>query len=150
MCRSSGLAILLLLAAAWLAGCDEPAGEYLPASSIARKGFVRDHQSISELQGVQGGPVRLWGFVDHGNLYGDGRAKRVLAEWQERDGPDADTRRFDPKAEATTRWGACSRCSSPTMRGARTFLERFVADTGRGAPRRLYAGQFKFHAPTDH
>jgi hypothetical protein len=49
---------------------------------------------------LQGGPVRLWGFVDHGNLYGDGRAKRVLAEWWSGYGPDADTWRFDLKGEA--------------------------------------------------
>ena len=147
MRRSSGLAILVLLAAAWLAGCDQPRGEYLPASSISGKGFVRDHQSISELQG---GPVRLWGFVDHGNLYGDGRAKRVLAEWWSGEGPDADTWRFDLKAEADDPVGRSFAVLVPNDAGREELLERFVADArARSTTKVFVTGRlFTFHAPT--
>jgi len=147
MCRSSGLAILMLLAPAGHAGCDQPAGEYLPASSIVRKGFVRDHQSLSELQG---GPVRLWGFVDHSNLYGDGRAKRVLAEWWSGDGPDADIWRFDLKAKVEDPVGRSFAVLVPNDAGREDLLERFVADArARRATKVFVTGRlFTFHAPT--
>ncbi len=147
MCRSPGLEILLLLAAAWLAGCDQPRGQYLSASSIARKGFVLDHQSISDMQG---GPVRLWGFVDHGNLYGDGRAKGVLAEWWSGDGPDADTWRFDLKAEADDPVGHSFAVLIANDAGREDLLERFVADArARRATKVFVTGRlFTFHAPT--
>jgi predicted small lipoprotein YifL len=64
-------AYLVLAAALALAGCGERVGEYLPVSAIARGGFVGDDRTVAE---VHGQDVRLWGFVDHGNLYGDAEA----------------------------------------------------------------------------
>jgi hypothetical protein len=63
---------LVLSAAIALSGCREPVGDYLPVSAIAR-----DEGTAAEMQGRD---VRLWGFVDHGSLYGDADAKRVLGE----------------------------------------------------------------------
>jgi len=44
---------------------------------MARGGFVTDQGALAEMDGRA---VRLRGFVDHGNLYGDEDAKRVLGE----------------------------------------------------------------------
>jgi len=71
-------ACLMLAAAMALAGCGERVGEYLPVSAVARGGFLTDQGTLAEMDGRE---VRLWGFVDQGNLYGDAEAKRILGEW---------------------------------------------------------------------
>ena len=68
----------MLIATSLLGRCDERVGDYVPASSIARGGFVGDEKAAAEARGRES---RLWGFVDHGNLYGDAGAKRILAQW---------------------------------------------------------------------
>lgn len=53
-----------------------PAGEaamaetdsYTAASSLTKNGFAKDGE---QMRGLDGQVVMLWGFVDHGNLYGD-------------------------------------------------------------------------------
>ena len=55
----------MLVATSWLVGCDEPIGGYIPAQSIAENGFISDRQSLSDVRGWE---VKLWGFVDRGNL----------------------------------------------------------------------------------
>lgn len=54
-----------------------------------------DEGTVAELQGRE---VRLWRFVDQGNLHGEAVAKRVLGEWWSGEGPDPDYWRFDLKA----------------------------------------------------
>jgi hypothetical protein len=68
---------LVLAAALALAGCGGQVGGYLLVSAIARGGFVSDERTVAEWRGRE---VRLWGFVDQGNLYGDADAKRVLGQ----------------------------------------------------------------------
>jgi hypothetical protein len=63
--RRYGWAWAMLVATSWLVGCGEPIGGYIPAQSIAENGFISDRQSLSNVRGWE---VKLWGFVDRGNL----------------------------------------------------------------------------------
>jgi len=65
----------MLFATSLLVGCDAQVGGYIPASSIARGGFVSNENAAAKAVGRE---IKLWGFVDHGNLYGDAGAKRIL------------------------------------------------------------------------
>jgi hypothetical protein len=138
---------LVLAAAMALAGCVEPVGEYLPVSAIARGGFVSDERTVAEMRGRE---VRLWGFVDQGNLYGDAGAKRVLGEWWSGEGPDPDHWRFDLKAQADDPVGRSFAVLVPNDAGREDFLERLVADARARRPTKIFvAGRLStFHAPT--
>ena len=64
---------------------------------LTRNGFAKDGDEIRRLDGQE---VMLWGYVDHGNLYGDESAQEILGDWWSGDGPDASTWRFNLKAQA--------------------------------------------------
>lgn len=83
--------------AVWLAACDPPSHEYLAASAISHHGFARD---TTVAQAMSGKVVRVWGFVDHANLYGDTASREILGDWWSGDGPDPSTWRFNLKASA--------------------------------------------------
>jgi hypothetical protein len=137
----------VLAAALALAGCGERVGEYLPVAAIARGGFVGDERTVAE---VHGRDVRLWGFVDHGNLYGDAEAQRVLGEWWSGEGPDPAHWRFDLKAQADDPVGRSFAVLVPNDAGREDLLDRLVADArARRAMKVFVAGRlFTFHAPT--
>jgi len=138
---------LVLAAAMALAGCGEPVGEHLPVSAIARGGFVSDERTTAE---AHGRAVRLWGFVDPGNLYGDAAAKRVLGEWWSGEGPDPDHWRFDLKAQADDPVGRSFAVLVPNDAGREDLLERLVADARARRPTKIFVtGRlFTFPAPT--
>jgi len=54
-----------------------------------RNGFAKSGQE-----------VKLWDFVDHGNLYGDEGVKAILQEWWIGGGPTATSWHFNLKANA--------------------------------------------------
>ncbi len=139
-------AYLMLAAAMALAGCREPVGDYLPVSAIARGGFAHDEWPVAEMQGRE---VRLWGFVDHGNLYGDADAKRVLGQWWSGEGPSPDYWRFDLKARADDPVGRSFAVLVPNDARRGDLLGRFVADArARRATKIFVTGRlFTFHAP---
>jgi hypothetical protein len=138
---------LLLLAATVLAGCKERVGEYLPVAAIAPNGFLSDERTAAEMHGRE---VRLWGFVDQGNLYGDADAKRVLGEWWSGEGPDADTWRFGLKAGQDDPVGHSLPVNVPNDAGRDALLAAFRADAESGRPTRVFLqGQLKtYAAPT--
>jgi len=140
-------AYCVLAAAMALAGRGEPAGEYLPVSAIARGGFVTDQEALAEVRGRE---IRLWGFVDQGNLYGDADAKRVLGEWWSGAGPDPDHWRFDLKARADDPVGHSLAVLVPNDPGRKDLLGRFVADArARRSTKIFVTGRlYSFHAPT--
>jgi hypothetical protein len=142
--RSACLALAVGLA---LAGCADQVGEYLPVSAIAQGRFVADQAALAEWRGEE---VRLWGFVDQGNLYGDADAKRVLGEWWSGDGPDPDHWRFDLKAQADDPVGRSLPVLVPNDAGREDLLERFVADArARRATKIFVTGRlFTYLAPT--
>lgn len=129
-----------------LTGCDGQIGEYVPASAIARGGFVTDPKALDEPRGVE---VRLWGYVDQGNLYGDADAKRILGNWWSGEGPDPYHWRFDLKAQADDPPGHSFAVLVPNDAGREDLLERLVADArAQRATKVFVTGRlFTFHAP---
>jgi len=141
------LTCLMLAAAIGLAGCGEQACGYLPVSAIARNGFMTGQGAVAE---VRGRKVRLWGFVDQGNLYGDAGAKRILGKWWSGEGPDPDRWRFNLKAEAADPVGRSFAVHVPNDAGRDDLLRRFAANTEAGRPTKVYVrGRLHtFEAPT--
>jgi hypothetical protein len=91
---------------------------------------------VAELQGQE---VRLWGFVDPGNLYGDVEAKRLLGAWWSGAGPDADTWRFGLKAEADDPIGHSIPVQVRNDAGRDALLAAFRADVEAGRPTRVFS-----------
>jgi hypothetical protein len=144
---SHGLTAALLVVTTGLAGCDEQVAGYLPVSSIARNGFVIDQRATAKSRGRE---IRLWGFVDHGNLYGDTDAKRILQTWWSGEGPSAGTWRFNLKAGADDGVGHSFPVLVPNDAGREALLRRFVADARTQRPTKVFVRgrMFAFEAPT--
>ena len=136
------VAILLVVS-----GCREPADGYRPAAEVARNGFLIDRPAGAEAAPRE---VRLWGFVDHGNLYGNDDAKRLLGEWWGGDGPDARSWRFDLKGAAEDAVGQSFPVHVPNDAGRDDLLRRFVADARAKRPTKVFVTGtlVTFRAPT--
>jgi hypothetical protein len=134
----------------WLAGCTGPdqAGDYVPASSISKDGFAVNGGEIRNLQGQK---VKIWGFVDHNNLYGDEDAKAILGDWWGGDGPDDSTWRFNLKANADDAAGHSFAITVPNDAGRDEILLRFAADARAQRPTRVFVKGtlFTFDAPSN-
>ncbi len=129
------------------AGCDVPAAHYLAASSISRSGFARHGD---EMRALHGQTIRIWGFVDHRNVYGDGSAKEILGDWWSGPGPDAATWRFNLKAKDDDAVGRSFPVHVPADQGRDELLKAFLADARADRPTKIYLeGRiFTFDAPT--
>ena len=140
--------VIILVVTAFLAGCNQPIGDYTAASSISESGFARDEKRVRELEGQQ---VKIWGFVDLANLYGDEGAKAILEEWWSGDGPSATTWRFDLKAGEDDEAGQSFSVYVPNDEGRDDLLRVFVADArAQNATRVFVKGRiFTFDAPTN-
>ncbi len=138
----------LLVAATLLTGCQLPTGDYVAASAISQDGFARDGAALRQLQGQE---VKIWGFVDHGNLYGDEGTKLILGDWWSGEGPDTDTWRFNLKANADDEVGHSFPVHVPNDPGRDALLKAFAADARTGQPTQVYVkGRiFTFDAPAN-
>lgn len=121
-----------------------PAGEvtaldpddYRAASSFSRNGFAINSDEMRQLDGQE---VMLWGYVDHGNLYGDEGAKEILGDWWSGEGPDASTWRFNLKAQAEDAVGDSFAVTVPNDQGRDELLRQFVTDAQAGRPTKVFA-----------
>jgi uncharacterized protein len=127
--------------------CNPPTSGYLPAASLSRSGFARRDSRNEELRGRD---IRVWGFVDHGNIYGDAAAREILGDWWSGDAPNADSWRFDLKAAADDPVGASFSVHVPVDLLRDDLLRVFVADARSGRATRVYLeGNLRqFDAPT--
>ena len=138
----------ILFVALLLAGCDQRADGYLAASAISQNGFAANGKGVQQALGRE---IRLWGFVDHGNLYGNDGARRILAEWWSGDGPSATTWRFNLKAKADDEVGRSFQVHVPNDPGRDALLKAFLADARAGKPTKVFlkGRLFTFDAPTN-
>lgn len=139
---------IVLAVALGIGGCDGPARGHLEASAIARDGFARRPDALREAVGQR---LELWGFVDHGNLYGDADAKAILAEYWSGAGPDPGTWRFGLKSQPDDAVGHSFAVHVPNGPGRDALLRRLVADARANRPTRvLVRGRIlTFDAPTN-
>lgn len=129
------LIIFIVVVAACLAGCNQQTGDYVAASSISADGFARNEQAVRQLDGEE---IKLWGYVDHGNLYGDEDAREILGDWWSGAGPDAETWRFNLKANADDAVGKSFAVTLPNDAGRDALLRRFVTDAQAQRPTRVF------------
>ena len=142
------LGLILVLVSVLLAGCSQPIGDYVAASSISRNGFTRDGAAMRKLDGQE---IMVWGFVDSGNIYGDASAKEILGDRWSGDGPNATTWRFNLKAKADDEVGHSFAVNVPNDEGRDDLLRAFFADASAGKPTRVFlkGKLFAFDAPTN-
>lgn len=84
-----------LLCVACLTACVEEPDRYVAAAEITRQGFARDGAALRDLDDRT---IRVSGFVDPANLYGDAAARGILAQWWAGEARDAATWSFNLKA----------------------------------------------------
>lgn len=139
--------LVLCLSILVTAGCGSQINGYLPVSGIAREGFLSGQGHSLSAQGRQ---IKLWGYVDHGNLYGDMNAKRILGEWWSGEEPRSGTWRFNLKAADDDAVGHSFAVFVANDPERQQILERFVADARAQRPTPVYVrGElFRFEAPT--
>jgi hypothetical protein len=142
-----------LVIALGMVGCDHPADDrvvdgYMAVSAISRDGFARNE---AELQNIQGQKIKLWGFVDPSNLYGDDAAKQVLQEWWSGEGPTATTWRFNLKGHPEDVAGQSFSVQVLNDAGRDQLLRAFVADARAQRPTKVFVTGwlFAFDAPTN-
>jgi hypothetical protein len=142
------LSLIVIAATLLLAGCSQQSGDYAAASSISRNGFARDAAAMRKLDGQE---VKVWGFVDSGNIYGDAGAKVILGDLWSGDGPDAATWRFNLKAEAGDKAGNSFAVLVPNGPGRDELLKAFVADANAQKPTKVFVKGtlHTFDAPTN-
>jgi heat shock protein HslJ len=121
--------------------------DYMAASSISKDGFAINDEEMRQLDGQE---VMLWGYVDHGNIYGDEGAKTILGDWWSGAGPDAATWRFNLKARAGDAAGKSFAVTIPNDAGRDELLRRFVADAQAQQPTRVFVTGWltTFEAPS--
>jgi hypothetical protein len=139
---------IMLVAALLLVGCSQQAGDYIAASSISKDGFARDGDALRKMDGQE---MKIWGFVDSGNIYGDARAKEILGDWWSGDGPSATTWRFNLKASVDDTVGHSFEVRVPNDQGRDELLKAFAADASAQRPTKVFVkGRiFAFDAPTN-
>ena len=142
------LGLVMLVVTVLLAGCSDQKGGYVAASSLSKDGFARNGAEARKLHGQE---VKLWGFVDHGNLYGDEGAKQILGDRWSGDGPNATTWRFNLKARADDEVGHSFAVNVPNDPGRDDLLKVFLADASAGKPTKVFlkGKLFTFDAPTN-
>ena len=140
--------ILILVVTAFLVGCGGQIGDYSAASSISKDGFARNAKELREIHGQE---VKLWGFVDHSNLYGDEGAREILEDWWGGDGPSAATWRFNLKAKEDDRAGHSFAVHVPNDQGRDDLLKAFLTDARAQRSTKVFVkGRiFTFNAPTN-
>lgn len=99
---------------------------------------------------MQGQEIKVWGFVDHSNLYGDEGAKKILENWWSGAGPSATTWRFNLMAKEQDE-GRSFSVQVPNDQGRDELLRVFLADAKAQKPTRVFVkGKiFSFEAPTN-
>ncbi|NEV61844.1 hypothetical protein [Thiorhodococcus minor] len=129
-----------------LFGCAKRIHGYLPALEISHGGFARDEQAVRE---AIGHVVKVLGFVDHGNLYGNADVRAILGDWWSGEAPSATTWRFNLKSRATDRAGESFAVLAPNDAGRDRLLRVFLADAvaGRQTCVLLRGRLFAFEAP---
>jgi hypothetical protein len=142
------LGVIVLAATLFLVGCSKQIGDYVAASSISRNGFARDAEAMRRLDGQE---IRVWGFVDSGNIYGDADAKAILGDLWSGEGSDAATWRFNLKADPGDKTGNSFPVLVPNDPGRDELLRAFVADANAQRPTRIFVtGKLHtFDAPTN-
>ncbi len=143
-CRRAVPALLFAIVA--IAGCGPESHGYIPVAEIARNGFLRDPAASAAAQGRE---IKLSGYVDHGNLYGDTTARRILGEWWSGESREVGSWRFNLKAAPDDAVGHSFAVFVVNDPGRQDLLQRFAADAEAQRSTRVFVrGRlFRYEAP---
>lgn len=146
MTRHLGVIALVILTS--LVGCHKETGDYIAASAISKNGFARHGH---EMRRRHGRDIKIWGFVDHANLYGSNGAKTILEDWWSGAEPNPRTWRFNLKAAEHDEAGHSFPVRVPNDQGRDALLGEFLADARAKRPTKVFVqGKiFTFDAPTN-
>ncbi len=125
----------LLILSLILLGCSQRIGDYIAVSEISKNGFANDAEKIMELEGQE---IKLWGYVDHGNMYGDEGVRAILDDFWGGDGPDEGTWRFNLKAKQDDEVGKSFAVYVPNDQMRDEILEVLVSDALEGKPTKVF------------
>ena len=147
--RRVNLAVILamMVALAFISGCDHKIGDYMAASSILKNGFSIDRKQALKLTGKE---IKIWGFVDHGNIYAND-AKDILEDWWSGNGPSPTTWRFGLKGKKNDEVGHAITIHVANDQGRDKLLKRFLEDARADRTTKVFLkGKiFTFDAPTN-
>lgn len=129
-------------------GCDKQMNDYIAASSISEKGFARDS---AEMRKAHGQEIKIWGFVDHGNIFGNHDARKILGYWWSGNGPRATVWQFNLKASEEDATGHSFPVMVPNDSGRDSVLRMMLADAKARRPTRvLVKGRiYTYQAPAN-
>jgi hypothetical protein len=125
MMKRKNIIFLLLVAIFLMVGCSKQIGGYEAASSISKNGFVRSPDSIGDMEGQE---VQIWGYVDHGNIYGDDEVKEILGDWWSGEGPTTKSWQFNLKTKSNDKTGESFAVIIQTDDGRNDLLKAFLED----------------------
>jgi hypothetical protein len=137
-----------VLALTALIGCNGAIGDYRPASTVSKDGFARNPEALAKLLGRE---VKIWGYVDQANIYGDASSKAILGDAWSGDASSPDAWRFGLMGGADDPAGKSFSVLIPNDSGRDALLRAFAADASAGRPTRVFVtGRLKtFDAPTN-
>lgn len=141
------LLMALIMATAVVPGCNERNGDYIAAAAISENGFARS----AAMPAPDGQPIKLRGFVDYSNLFGDTGARSVLGDLWSGGGPGPATWRFNLKAHEDDPAGNSFAVHVPNDETRDAILGIFVANARAKKPTRVFlkGKVFTFAAPTN-
>lgn len=132
---AAGNALGVLICLVGLVACDDSPQSYIAAADLTRQGFVRDEDAARRLDGQT---IRIWGFVDHANLYGDGGTREILGEWWSGGASAPATWRFNLMAYRDDKAGHSFAVHVRNDPGRDGLLKAIVADARAGRATKVY------------
>jgi hypothetical protein len=136
MIRKNIIFLLLLLVAIFLmVGCSKQIGGYEAASSISENGFVKSPGSIGDMEGQE---IQIWGYVDHGNIFGDDEVKEILGNWWSGEGPTKKSWQFNLKANSNDKTGESFAVIIQNDDGRNDLLQAFLEDATAQKATKVY------------
>lgn len=114
-----------------ISGCNnKQIGDYIAASSITKDGFAKNRNQMLKEQGKE---IKIWGFVDHPNIF-----------------VDSTTWKFNIKAKQNDEVGKSFSVIVPNDQGRDALMKVFLADEKADRATRVFVkGKvFVFDAPS--
>lgn len=114
-----------------ISGCNnKQIGDYIAASSITKDGFAKNRNQMLKEQGKE---IKIWGFVDHPNIF-----------------VDSTTWKFNIKAKQNDEVGKSFSVIVPNDQGKDALMKVFLADEKADRATRVFVkGKvFVFDAPS--
>ncbi len=127
--------IISVFIIAFLHGCNETIGEYIAASSISRGGYAANPSHMLKLNGRE---ISVWGYVDHGNMYGNDDVKKILQDWYGGKGPHQSRWRFGLKGKKNDEVGCSFSVHVANDPGRDNLLKAFLSDAKADKPTMVF------------